>query len=198
MSQQSTEGGAIPFGDDELLSRGPQPTYTGEHLRQVAFPLGGIGSGCISLSGRGALVDWEIFNRPNKGFRPAYSLLSLYAREEGAEPVFRVLEGRLQPPYEGSPGETRFPRWSEGTGPSQLNASGLLRMADCSFQGHFPFARVDLADEAVPVDVSIEGWSPFIPRDTDASSLPVAILEVTLCNTTDSTVAATVLLSAEN
>lgn len=196
--QRHSAGREIPFSDEKLFARGPQRTYTGESLKQVAFPLGGIGAGCISLAGRGALVDWEIFNRPNKGFRPAYSLLSLYAREEGGEPVLRVLEGRLQPPYEGSPGDRRFPAWSEGTGPSQLCASGLLRMAQCAFTGEFPFARVNLSDDMVPVDVVIEAWSPFIPRDSDASSLPVAVLDITLRNTTDRSVDATVMLSSEN
>ena len=41
--------------------------YRGAQLRELAFPLGGIGTGCVSLEGRGALRDWEIFNRPNKG-----------------------------------------------------------------------------------------------------------------------------------
>ena len=35
------------------------------------MPLGGIGTGTISLSGRGGLVDWEVRNRPDKGFTPA-------------------------------------------------------------------------------------------------------------------------------
>jgi len=40
---------------------------TKESLREVAFPLGGIGAGNISIEGRGALRDWEIYNHPNKG-----------------------------------------------------------------------------------------------------------------------------------
>ena len=42
-------------------------TYTGRQLAMIAFPLGGIGTGSISLGGRGQLRDWEIFNRPDKG-----------------------------------------------------------------------------------------------------------------------------------
>ena len=41
--------------------------YKGENLREISFPLGGIGTGCIGVAGNGALIDWEIFNRPNKG-----------------------------------------------------------------------------------------------------------------------------------
>ena len=38
-------------------------TFDGEHLLHVALPMGGIGCGAVSLSGRGELVDWEIMNR---------------------------------------------------------------------------------------------------------------------------------------
>ena len=41
--------------------------YSGERGREVSFPLGGIGTGCIGLSGGGRLVDWEILNRPDQG-----------------------------------------------------------------------------------------------------------------------------------
>ena len=41
--------------------------YNSQKLREISFPLGGIGAGCIGLSGSGHLVDWEIFNAPNKG-----------------------------------------------------------------------------------------------------------------------------------
>jgi uncharacterized protein (DUF608 family) len=41
--------------------------YQGAKTNQISFPLGGIGSGCIGLAGNGRLIDWEIFNRPNKG-----------------------------------------------------------------------------------------------------------------------------------
>ena len=35
-------------------------TYEGEYLRRVKMPLGGIGTGTISLAGNGSLVHWEI------------------------------------------------------------------------------------------------------------------------------------------
>src|SRR5205823_378680 len=41
--------------------------FTGPHLKMIAFPLGGVAAGSISLGGRGQLRDWEIFNRPDKG-----------------------------------------------------------------------------------------------------------------------------------
>lgn len=37
-------------------------TYIGENLSEVAMPLGGIGTGTVSIGGRGDLRDWEIGN----------------------------------------------------------------------------------------------------------------------------------------
>ena len=53
--------------------------YNGNNLKNIRFPLGGIGTGCISIAGNGALVDWEIFNRPNKGSINGYSHFAIKA-----------------------------------------------------------------------------------------------------------------------
>ena len=41
--------------------------YDKEHSPEIIFPLGGIGTGSIGLTAEGRLVDFEIFNRPDKG-----------------------------------------------------------------------------------------------------------------------------------
>jgi uncharacterized protein (DUF608 family) len=195
--QPRTTVRSLPYTDEALFALGPQPSYTGPRLDQIAFPLGGIGAGCVSFSGRGELVDWEIFNRPNKGFRPDFSFFSLFARAEGADPVFRVLEGRLPPPYQGPihrPGHyTGF-----GFGPPVEWGSGFLRMAECAFTAGFPFCTVTLSDPGAPVQVSTTAWSPFIPLNDADSSLPVAVFEVTLTNVADRPVDAAVALGLQN
>src|ERR1700681_1318655 len=78
----------------------PYPrVYRGRQLQMLAFPLGGVGAGSISLGGRGQLRDWEIFNRPEKGKSPAFAFPALWVGG-----FARVLEARLQPPYEGPSG----------------------------------------------------------------------------------------------
>lgn len=52
--------GADP-GNPKTSLRG----YAGDALLEIAFPLGGIGTGCVSPGGRGALRDCEIFGRPD-------------------------------------------------------------------------------------------------------------------------------------
>lgn len=40
--------------------------YDENHLYRIALPLGGIGTGTVSLGGRGELRDWEIMNLPSR------------------------------------------------------------------------------------------------------------------------------------
>src|SRR5438132_14269399 len=109
---------AAPFSPESLLERGPQRTFTGASLSEVAFPLGGIGTGTVSLGGRGQLRDWEIFNRPGKGKDLPYTFFALYAEAEGEPGVARVLERRILPPY------------SAGFGLPTGRVSGLPRLAE--------------------------------------------------------------------
>ena len=53
--------------------------YRGAKTNQISFPLGGIGSGSIGLAGNGRLLDWEIFNRPNKGSVNGFSHFAIKA-----------------------------------------------------------------------------------------------------------------------
>ena len=69
--------------------------YSGNNLRRAAFPLGGIGTGSVSLGGRGNLMDWEIFNRPGKGTVLPYTMFTLRVAPAHDAPVMRMLEGGL-------------------------------------------------------------------------------------------------------
>src|SRR5580704_12764300 len=54
--------------------------FKGPHLKMIAFPLGGVAAGSISLGGRGQLRDWEIFNKPDKGASPPYAFPSIWVQ----------------------------------------------------------------------------------------------------------------------
>ncbi|HUW18146.1 MAG TPA: GH116 family glycosyl-hydrolase [Sedimentisphaerales bacterium] len=176
----------LPYTKAELLDTKARTTYEGDYLNMVAFPMGGIGSGCISLAGTGKLIDWEIFNKPNKGYQPKFTFLSVWAKADGKEPVSKVLEGQWRG------------RLADPIGPEQTEAPGLPRMRQCRFEGKFPFAKVYLEDKSLPVTAVIEGWSPFIPGNSRESSLPVAILNVTLANPTSKTVDLVLAANVQN
>ncbi len=144
--------------------------FTGRGLQQIAFPLGGIAAGSISLGGRGQLRDWEIFNRPDKGNRPPYAVAAIWARVGKRKPVAKIAEARYQPPYEGQ----------AGLGAS--NAPGLPRLASAVFTGAYPLARIDFSDRKLPVRLTLEAFTPIFPLDADASGLPAAVLRYTAVN----------------
>ena len=44
------------------------------------------------------------------------------------------------------------------------------------FRGEYPLCQVDLIDDALPVAVSMEAFTPFLPLNADDSSLPLAVI----------------------
>ncbi|HZQ96177.1 MAG TPA: GH116 family glycosyl-hydrolase [Candidatus Sulfotelmatobacter sp.] len=155
-------------------------------LQMIAFPLGGVGAGSISLGGRGQLRDWEVFNRPDKGHCPLYGFASIWARRSNAKPVIRVLEARLQPPYEGP------------SGLGYANAPGLPRLESAVFTGEYPLAQIAFQDQYLPVKVTLEAFTPWIPLDADESGLPVAVLRYRLSNPSAQRVSASISFSLDN
>jgi hypothetical protein len=95
--------------------------YRNVHTREISFPLGGIGAGCIGLAGNGRLIDWEIFNRPAKGSFNGMSHFAVRAEQNGRVIDARILHGDLQPPYTGTCSQVLFDGF--GWGPSRNNLS---------------------------------------------------------------------------
>lgn len=144
--------------------------YDQDHLTHIALPLGGIGTGTVSLGGRGDLRDWEIVNRPAKNFSPKYSFFSIYIEDTENNSVVRALEGVIEPhDYKGAMG-------------SQVPNHSIPRFRKASFQAAYPFGQVQLSDPSIPVDVTVKGFNPFVGADVDISSIPVAILRFVVTN----------------
>lgn len=165
-------------------------TYEGANLEKVKMPLGGIGTGTISLSGRGGLVDWEIFNEPAKGFVPSTSYLwppiyqpafALRCETADGHRVARLLEGPVPlSEYEGDVG-------------SRAVNQGYPRFGKAVFKAAYPLAQVELSDGGMPVDVMLEAMNPLVPGDTLKSGLPVILLRWRLTNRSPSRVKASVV-----
>lgn len=151
-------------------------SYTGENLRRIAMPIGGIGTGNIALGGRGDLRQWEIMNEPSRLFRPAVAFFAIRTCDLHGNVVTRAVEGAIDTTeYEGAFG-------------SPASAAGLPRFRSCRFDAAYPFAAVHLADADVPVTVRLEAFNPLIPTDSDASGYPMAMVRFVCTNTTESDV----------
>ena len=161
-------------------------TYDSAHLDRIAMPMGGIGTGTVSLGGRGDLRDWEIVNRPAKYFAPRNSFFAVWAKPSGGEAVTRCLEGLIPVSL------------YDGTSGNLAGNYGLPRFRKASFSAAYPLGQVHLSDPAVPVRVRLEAMNPLIPGDSDASGIPMVMMRYVLTNTTNRRVEAAVCGSVEN
>jgi uncharacterized protein (DUF608 family) len=169
--------------------------YTGEHLREISFPLGGIGSGSIGLAGNGRLCDWEIFNRPAKGSTNGFSCITVRAKA-GDTTTVRVLNGDLQKDLTGQYAKKWFSGF--GHGPYNNTMGGFPHFQELTFDGEFPFATLTFRDEHFPGYVTLTAFNPFLPLNSDDSSIPAAFLEVTFHNDTAEPVEYAGVLSVRN
>lgn len=176
----------IPYKQKELHAVGPQRRFTGASGTEIAFPMGGIGTGTISLGGRGNLRDFEIFGKPAKGNILPMTFFALWAKAEGGAPVAKILEGKVPPPYR------------SGFGEPQAQLQGLPRFEKTCFSGEYPVAGLDLSDDGVPVKASLRAWNPFIPLNVKDSALPVAVFEWTFTNPGDKPVEISLAASITN
>ncbi len=169
-----------------LYNFSPVRTFTGDDLKEIAFPIGGIGTGNITLGGRCDLRDWEIFNRPGKGKQPNLTFFAIWTHRAGSKPLAKILERQLFPPYTGWMG---IPRQT---------LSGVARFDEIEFKGEYPFAWLTFKDAQLPVSVKLEAYNPFIPLDLDNSSIPVAIFNWILSNAGDDQVEVAICFSMQN
>src|SRR6185437_4238381 len=84
---------------------------------------------------------------------------------EGPFPPFKIFDQGLQ-----------------GQGLRRGGFEGFPRFAKCTFQGEYPFGVARLSDPAVPLEVTVTGWNPFVPLDDKNSGIPCVLLEYELHN----------------
>lgn len=125
--------------------------YSGKHLKEISFPLGGIGTSSIGLAGNGCLLNWEIYNRPNKGSYNDYCHFAVKAEYPDGRVVTKVLMGdttyNLTGNFENG--------WYVGFGhePERKTLCGMPHFKKVKFDGKFPIATLTFEDEHFPAKV---------------------------------------------
>lgn len=164
---------ARPYAD--LYARGSIRTYRGTYLTAIRFPVGGIAAGSIVENGQAERSLWWIFNnvgvKKGTGVVPN-SFFAVRVQRPGHSAVVRALQTVSVGPFQG--------------------------MRSLSFQGEYPLGWYTFADPTVPVKISMETYSPFIPMDLKNSSIPVAIYNLTARNTTRNRLRVDFLASQQN
>lgn len=169
--------------------------YKGNKTKNISFPLGGIGTGCVGLSGNGELIDWEIFNRPSKGTKNGYSHFAVKATD-GKSTVVKVLHGDTNDNYMGEKEEGWF--CGLGFGVRQSSMAGYPHFKSLTFDGTFPVAHLTYEDSAFPGVVRLCAYNPFIPNDEDNSSMPCAIFKWEIENTSGCDQTYTIAFTVQN
>jgi non-lysosomal glucosylceramidase len=155
-----------------LFDRGTPQVFRGDDLRYIGMPVGGLCAGQVYLGGDGRLWHWDIFNRTDRTVETHYA----------------------HPPTPASPFELQFALIANGQRRT-LDARGF---ADVTFRGEYPIGVVSYADPAAPIEVRLEAFSPFIPLNTDDSSLPAIVMSYTLRNRSASSVDVEIDCTSEN
>jgi uncharacterized protein (DUF608 family) len=145
-----------------LFAKGDRTWYQGKDLETIAMPVGGICAGQLYLAGDGRLTHWDVFNVHNfTGYgRDNYQL--------GRKPQ--------------SPLEQGFAIEVAGGGKTirrTLDAKGFSNVRFC---GEYPIGTVEYRDDDVPVSVTLEAFSPFVPLNAPDSALPATVMQFTVEN----------------
>ncbi|MCX8064076.1 MAG: non-lysosomal glucosylceramidase [Candidatus Hydrogenedentes bacterium] len=153
---------------DFLLNK----VYEGDNLKEIAFPLGGFGAGQVYIKGNGKLSPWEIMNNFNSNANVSDAFFALFLARSSDITDTKLLQ--IDP---------------------VLPAPGINKI---QFIGEFPFAKLSFLDYHPELEISMECFSPFIPLDTQNSSLPLIFFKFILENKTDKPLTGTLLGSVPN
>jgi non-lysosomal glucosylceramidase len=165
--------------------------YEGKFIEKIAMPVGGIGTGNISIGGNGQWKDVEMMNKPGMGFYGSVTpkrapCFMVFTQNASGEKHAKALMGPIPPPeYTGSEG-------------SNAPNHGLPRFARASFDAGYPFAIVNLEDEAMPISARAKVFNPFIPGDALSSGIPIAIIRYEITNKTNQPLTIAVAGSLDN
>jgi len=170
--QDTLAGDTWQTRDAQLRERGERRRYAGDALEHIAVPMGGIGAGQVHITGRGRLEQWQIINNFNSDASAPDSFFAVWTKDGQGN----VVAKRLQDGPEGP----------------------LPATAAVEFSGEYPFAWLRYLDQELPVQTSLEVYSPFIPLNAKDSGLPVAVFRFSLRNIAETPIEAALMAATPN
>ncbi|HWD18981.1 MAG TPA: GH116 family glycosyl-hydrolase [Verrucomicrobiae bacterium] len=157
--------------------------FDDQHPTCCGLALGGIATGCLDLDVDGTIGFDTLWQGYPKKLQRKTPFLGMAIGDKSwvlAAPA--IIRGGIQEGcYE--PGRDPY------TGPRKWNIAtpaiaGVKSASSIRYFGHYPAVNYQYKTEA-PVTVSLRSWSPFIPGDVAASSIPAIVFEIHLQNTSD-------------
>lgn len=206
-------GGAIANNSRLLLSRQPDAAWIASlyergsvttylksknELQYIGMPVGGIMCGTVYLGGDGRLWLWDIFNKNQEGIEPKVVDYSANVLDGGKKVRSRDGACYIEPSKNIRPLDQGFALQLSWNGQSIIRKFDEESWPEISFEATYPIATIRYTDPALPVAITLEAFSPFIPLNEDDSGLPVTILSYKIENKITVPVTATILGWLEN
>lgn len=152
-----------------LYERGQPTVYRGKDLDTIGMPVGGLCAGLLYLGGDGKLWLWNVMNQEQVGVLGGGSAGHNY----------------VNPVKASSPLEQGFALRIKTPAGAQIRGFDRTGWRDIAFQGQYPIGTVEYRDADSPVSVQLQAYSPFIPLNTEDSSLPATVMSFTVRNETE-------------
>lgn len=153
--------------------------------RNVNFCWGHWHRQCI-CGDPGQLLRLGNFWPAGKGNPLSIYVFRTLGKSKNTQPIVRILESRIQPPYTCSHGFI------------SADLAGLPRFERSSFSAAYPFVNVALEDSKLPLSVELEAFTPFIPLNAKDSGIPGAVIRYKVKNNSGEALEATVASSVAN
>ncbi|HEV3411315.1 MAG TPA: GH116 family glycosyl-hydrolase [Puia sp.] len=173
-----------PTWISSLYDRGVVTTYakTRNELRYIGMPVGGICAGCVYAGGDGRLWLWDIFNQNQLGV--VTEILPIKLESFNLKEINNV-EGTLylEPLTDTSPLQQGFALAITQNGKTIIKRLQQDDWDEVTFEATYPVATIRYTAHDLPLEVSLEAFSPFIPGNAHDSGLPATIQAISLRNT---------------
>jgi len=167
-----------------LYERGAATVYakSRNELRYIGMPVGGICSGCVYAGGDGRLWLWDIFNQNQVGV--VTKVLPVPLESFNMKEINNV-EGTLylEPLSQASPFQQGYALLITEKGTTTLRRLHQDDWDEITFETTYPVATVRYSDRNLPLEVTAELFSPFIPGNAKDSGMPATIQAITMKNT---------------
>lgn len=144
--------------------------YSENKTEKILFPLGGIGTGALSLSGGGSPSHYGLFGKEFTGF----CHFALRADTASGKTHIRLLNT------------------------SEKEANGAPCFSATPFRVRFPYAFLRFSSHDFPAKIELCAFNPFLPVNHIDSSIPAAFFEFELQNTEKEPIRYALCAAAEN
>lgn len=178
-----------PSWVESLYERASPTTYyksKGE-LHYIGMPVGGIGCGNIYLGGDGRLWLWDIFNANQLG--AVHRELPIKLAVFDVNNINNVHGSLYVEPATGiRPFQQGIALIIDYHGTRLVKRLHHHDWSEIAFEATYPVATIHYTDKDIPITVTMEAFSPFIPGDEYNSGLPSTIQSIKIKNKSEETI----------